>query len=294
VDVDLETFNIKAEDVEKAITEKTRAIMPVHLLGNPCDIERIMEIAEEHNLFVIEDTCEAHGATVNGKKVGSFGDISTFSFFLSHHITTIEGGMVLTNNEEFFELAKALRAFGWVRDLKDKDKIVEKYKDIDKRFLFVNSGFNLRPTEIQGAFGIHQMKKLEKFIEIRKNNAKYWNDRLSEFSDYLMLAKERAGTRHVWFGFPITVKPEAPFLKEELVRFLEDSKIETRPIMTGNMVEQPVMNLIDHRLLSNDLANSKFIMRNSFFFGNHQAIGKEEREYIADRITEFIENKVRR
>lgn len=294
VDVDLETFNIKTEDVEKAITEKTRAIMPVHLLGNPCDIKRIMEIAEEHSLFVIEDTCEAYGATINGKKVGSFGDLSTFSFFLSHHITTVEGGMVLTNNEEFFELAKALRAFGWIRDLKDKDEIAERYKNIDKRFLFVNIGYNFRPTEIQGAFGIHQMKKLEKFIEIRRENAKYWNDRLSEFSDYLILTKEKPGTRHVWFGYPITVRSEAPFTKEELVRFLEESKIETRPIMTGNMAEHPVMNLINHRLLANDLTNSRFIMNNSFFFGNHQAIGKEEREYIADKITEFIESKVRR
>ena len=123
VDVDLETFNINVEEIKKAITDKTRAIMPVHLLGNPCDMDKIMEIAREHDLYVIEDACEAHGAEFKGQQVGSFGDMATFSFFFSHHISTIEGGMVLTNNEELAELAKALRVFGCVRDIKNKDEI---------------------------------------------------------------------------------------------------------------------------------------------------------------------------
>jgi CDP-6-deoxy-D-xylo-4-hexulose-3-dehydrase len=291
-DVDLDTFTIDTQAIEDAITEKTRAIMPVHLLGNPCDIKRIMEIAEDHSLFVIEDACEAHGATVDGRKVGSFGDLSAFSFFLSHHISTIEGGMVLTNNEEYSEMAKALRVFGWPRDLKNREEIARMHPDIDQRFLFINSGFNLRPTEIQGAFGIHQMKKLERFIEIRRDNAKFWNRRLSEFSDYIMLASEKPGTRHVWFGYPITVKPSAPFKKEEMVKFLEQCKIETRPIMAGNMEEQPAMKYISHRVCG-DLKNSKLIMRNSFFFGNHQGIGDDERNYIADKISEFITKRAR-
>lgn len=290
VDVDLETFNINVEEIKKAITDKTRAIMPVHLLGNPCNMDKIMEIAREHNLYVIEDACEAHGAEFNGQKAGSFGNLATFSFFFSHHISTIEGGMVLTNNEEFAELARALRVFGWVRDLKDKNKITSEYKNIDPRYLFVNIGYNFRPTEIQGAFGIHQLSKLEKFIEIRRGNAKFWAESLKEFKDYLLLHSEKEGTRHVWFGYPITIKPDAPFTRKELVNFLEGKGVETRPIMVGNIDEQPVMRLFNYRKLGN-LPNSRLITHNSFFFGNHHGIDDEKRKAIVDYIEQFMQEQ---
>jgi len=293
VDVDLDTFNINIDAIRDAITEKTKAIMLVHLLGNPANIKEIMEITQENDLFVIEDTCESYGAEVDGKKVGTFGDLATFSFFFSHIITTIEGGMLVTNNEEYSELAKSLRVFGWARNLKNYEEYARKYPHIDKRFLFVNKGFNFRPTEIQGAFGIHQIKKLDKFIEIRRENAKYWGKRFSEFSDYLIVQEERPGTRHVWFGYPLTVRQGSPFTREELVKHLEESKIETRPIQIPNIAKQPSINFLRHRI-HGDLKNAQYIMDNSFWFGNHQAIGKEEREYIADKITEFIESKVRR
>ena len=288
VDVDLGTFDISVEEIKKAITDKTRAIMPVHLLGNPCDMDKIMEIAGEHDLYVIEDACEAHGAGFKGQKVGSFGDMATFSFFFSHHISTIEGGMVLTNNEELAELAKALRVFGWVRDLKNKDEIASEYENIDPRYLFVNIGYNFRPTEMQGAFGIHQLGKLEKFIEIRRSNAQFWAERLKKFKDYLLLHSEREGTRHVWFGYPITVKPGAPFTRKELADFLEEKGVETRPIMVGNIDEQPAMRLFNYRK-SGSLPNSKWITRNSFFFGNHHGIGHEEREAVAEYIEQFMQ-----
>ena len=171
IDVSLEDFNLDVDKLRKSITKKTKAIMPVHLLGNPANMKEIIDIAKEYDLFVIEDSCEAHGAEFNNKKIGSFGDISTFSFFLSHHISTIEGGMLLTKNEEIFELAKAMRAFGWIRDQKNKKQTAKKNPKLDPRFLFDNLGYNIRPTEIQGSFGIHQIKKLEKFIKIRTNNA---------------------------------------------------------------------------------------------------------------------------
>jgi len=291
VDVDLETMNIDVEKIEDAITPKTRAIMPVHLLGNPCDIKEIMEIASSHNLIVIEDTCESYGATVKGKKVGSFGDISTYSFFFAHHITTIEGGMILTNNEDYYEVMKAMRAFGWIRDLKDKIKIAQQYKHIDSRFLFVNTGFNFRPTEIQGAFGIHQMKKLEKFIHIRIDNAKYLQKQLEPYSDYIFMQKEKPGNRHVYFAFGLVTRDTAPFTRDELTKFLEERLIETRPIEIPNIVEQPVINLLNHRV-SGNLSNSNYLMKNSFFIGNNQDIGKEEREYIVNTIIEFIEKRV--
>lgn len=291
VDVELETFNIDPNEVEKAVSDKTKALIPVHLLGYPCDMERIMEISEKHDMCVIEDSCEAHGAEYFGKKVGSFGDMATFSFFLSHHITTIEGGMLVTDNEHYAELAKALRAFGWIRDLKEKDAIARSYPNIDPRFLFVNLGFNMRPTEIQGALGIHQLKKLDKFIEIRRENASYWGKRLSHYSEHLILPQEKKGFKHVYFSYPITVKQEAPFTRRQLSEYLEQKGIETRPIMAGNITEQPVINLIEHRKVG-DLRNSAFIMKNSFFFGNHFMIDKKRREYIANCIIEFIENKL--
>ena len=144
-------------------------------------MSKIQEIANRHDLFIIEDSCEAHGSEFNGEKVGTYGDMSTFSFFLSHHISTIEGGMLLTNNDELYELGKSLRAFGWIRDLDKKDEIKNKFPEIDPRFLFLNLGFNIRPTEIQGAFGIHQIDKLEEFINIRIENARYWNQKLSKY-----------------------------------------------------------------------------------------------------------------
>lgn len=292
VDVELETFNIDVDEIERALTPKTRGIMLVHLLGNPCDMRAIMELARRHNLIVIEDSCEAHGAEVEGRKVGSFGDLSTFSFFLTHHISTIEGGMVLTNNNEYAELARSMRAFGWIRDLRNRSALAAQYEEIDPRYLFINSGFNLRPTELQGAFGIHQMPRLEPFIEGRRANAAYWTEHLREFSDYLILPQERPGIRHVWFGYPITVRPESPFSRSELVEFLERKGVETRPIMAGNMDEQPVMRLVPYRKVG-ELPVARQIMRNSFFFGNHQDIGPAQREAIISYFHEFINKQER-
>jgi len=286
VDVDLNTFNLIPEEVEKAITPRTRAVLVVHLLGNPCDMGRIAAIARRHDLLVIEDACEAHGAEYDGQKVGSFGDIATFSFFFSHHITTIEGGMLLTDNDEYAELARALRVFGWSRDLKAKDAIVQEHPELDPRFLFVNIGFNLRPTEIQGAFGIHQMAKLEGYIETRRENARYWGERLGALN-HLLLHREAEGTSHAWFGYPIMVQPNAPFDRKELVDYLEAKGVETRPIMAGNIDEQPAMHLYRYRKVG-DLRNSRLIHRNAFFFGNHHGIGKTEREAIVNYFGQFM------
>jgi len=288
VDIDLGQYTVNPNEIEKAITKRTKAIMPVHLLGNSCDMKRILEISEKHGLFVIEDACEAHGAEFGGKRVGSFGDLATFSFFFSHHISTIEGGMILTDKDEYAELARSLRAHGWVRDLEYKEKITRKYAEIDERFLFANIGFNVRPTEIQGAFGIHQIKKLDKFIKRRENNAKFWTKRLGKYSDYLLLPERRDGVKHVWFGYPVTIRRNAQFSKKELVNFLEKKGVETRPIMSGNITEHPVMRLFRYRKVGN-LTNSRTVMRRSFYWGNHHAIGKREREYLAECIDEFME-----
>ena len=289
VDVDMETFDISVQEIRKAITPKTRAIMPVHLLGNPCAMGEIKEICEDKGLMLIEDTCEAHGAEYKGKKVGSFGDAGTFSFFFSHHISTIEGGMIVTDSDEIAELARAMRVFGWVRDMKKKDSLAATTPGIDPRYLFITTGYNFRPTEIQGAFGIHQMPKLEKFIKIRQENASYWHKSLKPYGDKIAVHLERPGTRHVWFSFPITIKENAGFTRMDFTSFLEKKGIETRPVMSGNLVEQPVASHLPHRV-SGGLENSRIIMRRSFFWGNHQTVGAEERKYIADCALEFLES----
>jgi CDP-6-deoxy-D-xylo-4-hexulose-3-dehydrase len=293
VDVALDDYNIDVDVLEAALSERTRAIMPVHLLGNPCQMDKIMEIASRNNLYVLEDACEAHGAEYQGRKVGTFGDLGTFSFFFSHHISTIEGGMIVTNNDQFAELAKTLRAHGWVRELRDRKGIAKQYSAIDERFLFINLGYNLRPTEIQGAFGIHQIKKLEPFIQIRRENAQYWSDRLSKYTNvlYLPAQEELSGSRRVWFGYPVTVRPEAPFARKEFMEFLESKGIATRPITAGNLEEQPALTLIDHRV-HGELSIARMIMRQSFFWGNHPYIGQKERTFVADCVEKFLKEKL--
>ncbi len=290
VDVDIETFNMNIDQLKAAISPKTRAILAVHLLGNPAAMDEINEIAQEKNLYVIEDSCEAHGATLNDKKVGTIGDIGIFSFFFSHHITTIEGGALVTDNDEWADIARSLRAHGWARDRADYKTVAAANTGIDPRFLFVNTGFNVRPTDLQGGFGLQQLKRLENNIKIRRDNVSYWKSKLEPYSEWVLLHEERPGTRHVWFGYPITVRPNAPFAREKLTKWLESRGIETRPIMTGNMAEQPAMRFLSHKIIGN-LENSRSIHRNSFFFGNHSGIGKPERGWIADSLIEFFEKE---
>ena len=286
VDVDLDTLCINTDLLQESVSEETSCIMPVHLMGYPCDMKKICKIAIDNNLHVVEDSCEAHGSSIEGKKVGTFGDIGTFSFFISHHITTMEGGMFVSNNESIAEIAKSLRTFGWTRELKRKSEINSKYPEIDPRFLFVNLGYNLRPTEIQGAFGRHQITKLDSFIQHRRENAKFWNERLSKYSDYFILPTRNL-ENHVYFGYAITIKENSPFSRKEITDFLESKGIETRPIMSGNFIEQPVAKLIQWTK-SGELKNSRLVMRNSFFIGNHQQILEEEREFIANVFDEFF------
>ena len=286
VDVKRETYNIDPDAVERAITPRTQAIMPVHLLGNPCDMDALQDICSRYGIYLIEDACEAHGAEWRGQKVGSFGDMATFSFFFSHHISTIEGGMVLGHNPDLVETVLSMRAHGWIRDLPNRAKIAAEHPDIDPRFLFTTPGYNFRPTELQGAFGIHQLPRLEGFIGQRRENAAYWNRALAQYGDWLELPSEAPNTRHAWFAYPVQVKPKAGFTAKELSTFLESRGVETRQIEAGNMALQPVMNYIKHRC--GPLDNAGYIHRNAFFFGNHHGIGKQEREAIVGYFEEFF------
>jgi len=293
VDVDPGTYNIDTKEIEKAITKKTKAILPVHLLGNPCKMNEIKKIARKNNLYVIEDCCEALGAKIKNKKVGSFGELGTFSFFISHHITTMEGGMLVTNNETFYELGKSLRAHGWTREQKDRKMIEKRYPHINSDFLFSNLGYNLRPTEIQGGFGIHQIRKLDQFLNIRKSNASFWRKNLKKFSEFIELTHTESEYSHANMLFAIKIKKNSYFSKNELVEYLEKSGIETRPVMTGNFVMQPVIDMIQFKRLGK-LNNATEIMKNSFLIGNHQNIDLDARKYVLERITKFIKSKTSR
>lgn len=286
VDVDLDTYNISLNAMEAAFTTKTRAIMPVHLLGNPCDMPPFVDEFCD-GLYLLEDACEAHGAVSAGSKVGSFGELATFSFHFSHHISTIEGGMVVTDDEYFAEDCRSLRAFGWIRDLNSREACAARHPQIDPRFLFMQAGYNFRPTELQGAMGIHQVPRLEGFIAKRRENADYWNRELAAYGDWITVQEERFGTRHARFAYPVLVRPEAPFTRRKLQDFLETRGVETRQIEAGNMAIQPAMQYIKHRV-SGTLTNAENIHNNAFFFGCHQGIGATEREYVAEVFHDFM------
>jgi CDP-4-dehydro-6-deoxyglucose reductase, E1 len=290
VDIDPETLNVDLDQVRAAIGPRTRAIMVVHLLGNPAPISDLAELARRHGLFLVEDTCEAVGSEYGGKKVGTFGDLGSFSFYFSHHISTIEGGMLVTDDDVLAELARVLRAHGWLREVKDKSAFTRRYPDIDPRFLFINSGFNLRPTEINAAFGLHQLARLERFLSAHQVNADYWHGQLAPYESLVQLLKvpDVPGTRCTWMSYPIVLKPSAGFPRAALVSHLEGRGIETRPMMAGNFPEQPVMQLYPYRVFG-DLAHAHHVMHAGLLFGNHSGIGPTEREYVADALKAFLD-----
>ncbi|ELZ39417.1 DegT/DnrJ/EryC1/StrS family aminotransferase [Halorubrum tebenquichense] len=291
VDVDSSTYTIDIDAAEEAITEDTAAILPVHLLGNPCDMDALVELCERHDLALIEDCCEAHGARYDGDHVGSFGDMGTFSFFFSHHISTIEGGMIVTDSDDYLEKLRMSRAHGWVREVDDNSEFVESNPEIDERFLFASTGYNLRPTEIQGGFGIHQLDRIDGFLEKRKSNAEYLNEKLLKYSEIFSLLEEHPKGECSWFAYPLLLREDAPISRDELQSHLKEHNIETRPILAGNMARQPVFDSIPHRV-EGDLEHSEHIHENGLFVGNHHRMTEEKLEYIWETIDKLIEENI--
>jgi CDP-6-deoxy-D-xylo-4-hexulose-3-dehydrase len=242
VDVDPQTLNLDINDLRKIISKDTKALFLVHLLGNPCNMDEILEICAENNVQIIEDCCEAMGASWDGVKVGNFGIASSFSFFFSHHITTMEGGMICVQNAENTEQLKLLRAHGWVRNVDPENFGLERYPDLDSRYAFVNWGFNVRPTELQAGFGLHQLKKVDIFAEKRKKISRKFNSYLNE-GTFLKTPLVHSKASPSWLALPIMVDESAPFSRDEIVLFLEKNGVETRPIVAGNLSEHPVANI---------------------------------------------------
>lgn len=287
VDADPLTLQMNPDAVSKAISEKTVAICPVHVLGNAVNMKAIQEIATAHKLWLIEDTCEALGTKYDGQYVGTIGDIGTYSFFFSHHITTIEGGMVITPHDELAELFRSMRAHGWTRHLKNRDAAEKKHAEIDPRFLFITTGFNLRPTEINGVFGIHQIRKLETLNAARVQIAKRWAEDFHDLSETKKLRPMQV-TENVsctWFGFPVIC--ESIIERKKLQTHLETNGIETRPIICGNLARQPAFKHIPHRI-SGTLHGADQIMDHGLFWGSHPSMTSEEINYVSKTVRSYF------
>lgn len=266
VDVDPNTLNIDIEDLKNKITTNTKAIFLVHLMGNPCNMDEITKIADDNNLFLLEDCAEAMGAKWNGIKVGNFGIGAIFSFFFSHHITTMEGGMISLNNSKYAEHLKIMRAHGWTRNIDNKKLDLDKSDDIDSRYAFVNWGLNVRPTEVQAAFGLEQIKKADIFSNKREYISQVIFDYIKELGYFdEIVVHEKAHPS--WLGLPIMVSSDAPFSMKDITTFLEESGIETRPIVTGNILKQPVSKTLFPEYKNIDFHGADEIHNRGFYIG---------------------------
>jgi CDP-6-deoxy-D-xylo-4-hexulose-3-dehydrase len=284
VDIDVETLNMRPDAVEQAIGPKTRAVMPVHLLGNPVDMQPISSLANQLGHWVIEDTCESLGSEIAGQKVGSFGDFGTFSFYFSHHITTIEGGMLVTNDDRLADLARSLRAHGWSRDMVGRERVEAANPGIDPRFLFVNLGYNLRPMETQAAFGLVQLRRLDEFNDRRRANARFLSEALRPYADRLRLVNEQEGGRSTWFGFSVIAENGAT--RDRLRDHLEARRIATRPIVAGNLALQPAFCDSPRRVVGS-LEVATRIGERGLFIGNHPSLTEGQLEHIVKAFRDF-------
>ena len=267
VDIDLKTLNFDLVKLERAITKKTKAILIVHVLGNCVDMDLLMKIKNKYNLILIEDTCESLGTKYKNKYLGTFGDFSSFSFYSSHQISSGEGGMICCKNENDFEIIKSLRAHGWSRGLKNEAKIANLNKNLDKRFIFYNSGFNLRSTDICASIGLSQFKDLDKFIKIRsENRIKILKEfkKNKKINNYMNIIQENKFTKPSWFGIPIVGKKTLN--KEDFIKKIEKRGVETRPIISGNFLKQPAIR--KYKLNNkNKMVNADYINSKGFFIG---------------------------
>lgn len=268
VDVDRETLNINPEKVIQAITPNTCAILAVNLLGNSCEFIKLKKIAKEYNLILIEDNCESFGALSDEKQfTGTIGEIGTFSFFFSHHLQTMEGGMVICKNKDDADFLRSLRAHGWVRDLPRENNLYEKTGDPFKdSFTFITPGYCLRPLEMSGAIGSVQLKKWEAMKAQRIKNAKYFTRKFRELSDEIIIQKEIGNSS--WFGFSLVLKNKLKNRRDEVIKALSSNEIETRPIVAGNFMRNPVIKYLDY-IDNKNYCDSNYIHENGFFIGNN-------------------------
>jgi len=300
VDVDIPTYNIDIEMMKKAITSKTKCIFLAHTLGNPFNIDAVMEIAGENDLWVIEDNCDAFGSKYNGKYTGTYGHLSTMSFYPAHHITTGEGGAIVTKDPQLADLVRAFR--DWGRDCYcaggENNTCGKRFSQqfgqlpfgFDHKYIYSEIGYNLKMTDWQAAIGSAQIDKLNEFGNCRRGNYKKWKNILSKYTDYFIIPEATEKSDPSWFSFIITLKENCPFTRDEITKYLDNNLIETRNLFGGNLTKQPAF--IDKNWRKADhLRNTDYIMNNTFFLGTYPGLKDDMFKFVATRLAEFIESK---
>jgi CDP-6-deoxy-D-xylo-4-hexulose-3-dehydrase len=302
IDVELGTYNIQADRIEDAISDKTKAIFVPHTLGNPADINTILKAAEEHRLWFIEDNCDALGSKYRGRHTGTFGHISTCSFYPAHHITMGEGGAVLTNDPFLNKIIASFR--DWGRDCwcdTGCDNSCGKRFDwqlgslpigYDHKYIYTHIGYNLKVTDMQAAVGVEQLKKLPDFTEKRRANFKALSEGLKELGDFFILPSATEGSEPSWFGFPLLVKDSAPFTRADIVKYLEDNLIATRMLFGGNLAKQPAYSNAYYNV-ADSLENTDRVMHGLFWVGVYPGISKEAIEYIISKLKDACRIRIR-
>lgn len=297
VDVDIPTYNIKPEMIEAAITEKTRVIMLAHTLGNPFDVAEVMRVAEKYNLFVVEDCCDALGATYDGQHVGTFGHMGTLSFYPAHHITMGEGGAVFTDKPRLKRVMESMRDWGrdcWCAPGVDNTcgkRFCRRLGDLpfgyDHKYTYSHCGYNLKITDMQAAVGLAQMDRLDDFVAARRRNFALLTDLLRPLEDVLILPEATPRSNPSWFGYPLTVREGMPFTRDDIVKHLNDMKIGTRLLFGGNITRQPYMKGRNYRVVG-DLTNSDVVTDRTFWVGVYPGLGENEIGYVVDTLSKFV------
>ena len=297
VDVDIPSYNIKVEDIEKAISPKTKAIMLAHALGNPFNLSVVMAIAKKYNLWVVEDDCDSLGATYEGKKTGTFGDLATLSFYPAHHITMGEGGAVLVNNASLKKITESFRDWGrdcWCPPGKDNtcgERYCQKLGDLpegyDHKYTYSHIGFNLKVTDMQAAVGLSQLSKADYFVARRKENHAILSKMFKEFEEHFILPVATENSEPSWFGFMLTVREGSPINRNKFVEYLEQNKIGTRLFFGGNLLKQPAYYNLNYRTID-DLKNTDLLMNNSFWLGVWPGLNQVHYDYIANTVRKYI------
>jgi CDP-6-deoxy-D-xylo-4-hexulose-3-dehydrase len=293
VDVQLPTYDVDVKQLEAAVSERTKAIMLAHTLGNPFDLDAVMAFAEKHDLWVIEDCCDAVGSTYKGRSVGTFGHLATTSFYPAHHITMGEGGCVLTQSPALKKLVDSFRDWGrdcWCAPGKSNtcgrrfaQKTTELPAGYDHKYTYSHIGYNLKATDMQAAVGVAQLKKLPAFMATRRENFAKLHTALGDLDDIFLLPEATQYSNPSWFGFPLAVRTEAPFTRNEVVQFLEARKITTRLLFGGNLLRQPAYRDIRKRVIG-DLANTDFVMNNVFWIGVYPGLSESMLDYMAQTL----------
>lgn len=297
LDVDLGTYNIQADRIEEAISDKTKAIMVPHTLGSPADLSTIMKVVKKYDLWFIEDNCDALGSRYKGKFTGTFGHISTCSFYPAHHITMGEGGAVCTDDPLLRKIIASFRDWGrdcWCDPGCDNScgkrfdwQLGDLPHGYDHKYIYSHIGYNLKVTDMQAAIGVEQMKKLPEFIQKRKENFNVLYLGLKKYENSLILPHATPNSDPSWFGFPIIVREDAPFSRDDIVRYLEDYKIATRMLFGGNLLKQPAYSDMNYRV-SGDLVNTDLVMENLFWIGVYPGLTEEMIQYVLEKFGEFL------